>query len=119
LPSVSITETDCPPPGISIGAPITLPLRAITFLMDSFMLSTAMTTDGWGSGESGFFAKNPPLIAPGFGGGGENIIANAGAEHLRLPAQCGLIKFRHRYPVLVGHPKVNHGIHHFPPLQFH
>src|ERR1700745_3856969 len=68
LPSGSTTETYCPTPGISIGSPSTLPPAAVTLFMDSWMSSTAMTTDGHCDDLSSVFWKKPPLMAPGFFG---------------------------------------------------
>ena len=65
LPSVSVNETYCPTPGTSIGSPSTFPPASVTFPTDSFILSTAITMDGCCAGQSGFFGKKPPLIAPG------------------------------------------------------
>ena len=65
LPSVSKKDTYCPTPGISIGSPSTFPPASVTPFIALRMSSTAMTTDGCCAGQSGFFGKKPPLIAPG------------------------------------------------------
>src|SRR5215475_12222835 len=64
LPSVSVNETYCPTPGISIGSPSTFPPASVTLLTASLISSTAITMDGCCAGQSGFFGKKPPLIAP-------------------------------------------------------
>src|SRR5215468_10312584 len=65
LPSVSVNETYCPTPGISSGSPSTFPPAAVTLLTASVISSTAITMAGCCAGQSGFFGKRPPLIAPG------------------------------------------------------
>src|SRR5207247_10802462 len=51
LPSVSWNETYWPMPGISIGSPRTLPPESVTLFIDSWMSSSAMTTDGYCAGQ--------------------------------------------------------------------
>jgi hypothetical protein len=64
LPSVSRNETYLPTPGICIGSPRTLPPSFPTRRIADSMSSTPMTIDGYCAGQSGFFGKNPPLMAP-------------------------------------------------------
>src|SRR5262249_46477021 len=64
LPSVSKNETYRPTPGICIGSPRTLPPSFPTRRIADSMSSTPMTIDGYCAGQSGFFGKNPPLMAP-------------------------------------------------------
>src|SRR5262249_14292383 len=65
FPSVSVNETYCPTPGISSGSPSTVPPASVTRLTASVRSSTAITIAGCCAGQSGFFGKKPPLIAPG------------------------------------------------------
>lgn len=66
--SESKNETYRPTPGISIGSPSTSPPDSDIFLIAVRISATAMTTEGYCAGQSGFFGKKPPFIAPGFFG---------------------------------------------------
>ena len=54
LPSLSKNETYWPIPGISTGSPRIFPPSAATFFIAFLMSVTAITTEGYWAGQSGF-----------------------------------------------------------------
>jgi hypothetical protein len=60
---------------MSIGSPSTLPPASATFAIAALMSPTPITTDGYCAGQSGFFSKKPPLIAPGLVGRPSGVLA--------------------------------------------